>query len=250
MDILDDTESTHTSIYILTQVVSMLLGYVLFMSVAQFCSYEELPPHLKPCFLYFGVFLEDFEFSTRQLIRLWIAGGFIEQDKSRKLEDVAEEYMEDLVDRSLIMVAPGRCDGGVKSCFIHDLLHDLCISEGIKENFLGVHTELLTRYLLHLLAPQTLLSTLPNPRDFPFTVATLGKSLLPLPDSSRAKALLQGMNFSTNHIYGEANQDYLANVGVKQRRKATFTAENLPRKLVGIVKVDRVGIVSVRRVKL
>ncbi|KAM7513988.1 hypothetical protein LguiA_003571 [Lonicera macranthoides] len=78
---------------------------------------------------------------------LWIAGGFIEQDKSRKLEDVAEEYMEDLVDRSLIMVAPGRCDGGVKSCFIHDLLHDLCISEGIKENFLGVHTELLTRVL-------------------------------------------------------------------------------------------------------
>ena len=35
MDILGDKESTYTSICILTQVVSMLLGYVLFMSVAK-----------------------------------------------------------------------------------------------------------------------------------------------------------------------------------------------------------------------
>ena len=35
MDILGDKELTHTNNFILTQVVSMLLGYVLFISVAK-----------------------------------------------------------------------------------------------------------------------------------------------------------------------------------------------------------------------
>ncbi|XP_052116701.1 disease resistance protein RPP13-like [Arachis duranensis] len=41
-----------------------------------------------------------------------------------ELEDIAEEYLNELV-----MVAKRRSDGGVKSCRIHDLLLDLCISE-------------------------------------------------------------------------------------------------------------------------
>ncbi|KAM7490597.1 hypothetical protein LguiA_033518 [Lonicera macranthoides] len=103
-------------------------------------SYEELPPHLRPCFLYFGMFPERFEITARLLIRLWIAEGFIKKDQSRKVEDVADKYLEDLVDRNLVMVSRRRCDGGVKSCFIHDFLHDLCIFECQQENFSMVLT--------------------------------------------------------------------------------------------------------------
>ncbi|KAM7490595.1 hypothetical protein LguiA_033516 [Lonicera macranthoides] len=60
---------------------------------------------------------------------------------SWKVEDVADKYLEDLVDRNLVMVSQRRCDGGVKSCFIHDLLHDLCIFECRQENFLVVLTD-------------------------------------------------------------------------------------------------------------
>lgn len=40
-------------------------------------SYHHLPDYLKPCFLYMGMFPEDYEISVKQLIWLWIAEGFI-----------------------------------------------------------------------------------------------------------------------------------------------------------------------------
>ena len=101
-------------------------------------SYNHLPLELKPCFLYFGIYPEDFEIPVRQLIQLWIAEGFIQQIGKRKKEDVAEDYLEELIDRSLIQVATKRIDGGVKKCRIHDLLRDLCISESTEERFLEV----------------------------------------------------------------------------------------------------------------
>ncbi|XP_047253453.1 putative late blight resistance protein homolog R1B-17, partial [Capsicum annuum] len=60
-------------------------------------SYHHLPIHLKPCFLSMGSFPEDDQVETWRLIQLWIAEGFIwrpESDKS--LEEVAEDYLEDL----------------------------------------------------------------------------------------------------------------------------------------------------------
>ncbi|XP_023921046.2 putative inactive disease susceptibility protein LOV1 [Quercus suber] len=104
-------------------------------------SYNHLPQRLKPCFLYFGIYPEDFEIPVRQLIRLWIAEGFIRQIGNRNIEDVAEDYLEELIDRSLIQVATKRLDGGVKKCRIHDLLRDLCISESSKEKFLEVRLD-------------------------------------------------------------------------------------------------------------
>ncbi|XP_030925624.1 putative disease resistance protein At1g50180 [Quercus lobata] len=101
-------------------------------------SYHLLPQCLKPCFLYFGIYPEDFEIPVRQLIRLWIAEGFIRQIGNRNMEDDAEDYLEELIDRSLIQVATKRLDGGVRTCRIHDLLRDLCISESADEEFLEV----------------------------------------------------------------------------------------------------------------
>ena len=104
-------------------------------------SYNYLPRHLKPCFLYFGMFPEGFEISVRQLIQLWIAEAFIQQTPNRNVEDVAEEYLEELINRSLIQVATRRADGGVKTCRIHDLLRDYCIKESVEEKFLDICTK-------------------------------------------------------------------------------------------------------------
>ncbi|KAF3951133.1 hypothetical protein CMV_023186 [Castanea mollissima] len=105
-------------------------------------SYNHLPRRLKPCFLYFGIYPEDFEIPVRQLIRLWIAEGFIRQIGNRNIEDVAEDYLEELIDWSLIQAATKRLDGGVKTCRIHDLLRDLCISESAEEKFLEVCSDI------------------------------------------------------------------------------------------------------------
>ncbi|KAL2959372.1 hypothetical protein AAZX31_18G263600 [Glycine max] len=108
-------------------------------------SYNFLPGRLKPCFLYFGIYPEDYEISARQLIQYWIAEGFIQPQKTgiadtTEPEDVADFYLDELVDRSLVQVAKRRSDGGVKTCRIHDLLRDLCISESKSDKFLEVCT--------------------------------------------------------------------------------------------------------------
>ncbi|XP_059459814.1 disease resistance protein RPP13-like [Corylus avellana] len=105
-------------------------------------SYTHLPQYLKPCFLYLGAYPEDFEISVRQLINLWIAEGFIQHTHNMDTEDVAENYFEQLINRSLIQVASWRTDRrSAKTCRIHDLLRDLCLSHSAEEKFLEVRTE-------------------------------------------------------------------------------------------------------------
>ncbi|MED6182968.1 hypothetical protein PIB30_033570 [Stylosanthes scabra] len=102
-------------------------------------SYDNLPKRLKPCFLYFGVFPEDFEIPVQPLLQKWIAEGFIQQTGTRCPEDVAEDYLHELIDRSLVQVARvKRISGGVKTCRIHDLLRDLCISESKEDKLFEV----------------------------------------------------------------------------------------------------------------
>ena len=110
-------------------------------------SYDDLPQRLKPCFLYLGIYPEDYEIPVRELIRLWIAEGFIQPKEigtsnAPEPEDVADYYLDELVDRSLVQVASKRSDGGVKTCRIHDLLRDLCILESKENKFMEVCTEL------------------------------------------------------------------------------------------------------------
>ncbi|XP_059650662.1 putative late blight resistance protein homolog R1A-10 [Cornus florida] len=99
-------------------------------------SYNHLPQHLKPCFLYFGAIPEDYEIPVRQLISLCVAEGFIRQNEQKSLEEVAEDYLMDLIDRSLTIVSKRRSDGGIKACCVHDLLHDLCLRKAREDNFL------------------------------------------------------------------------------------------------------------------
>ncbi|KAG8378689.1 hypothetical protein BUALT_Bualt07G0011400 [Buddleja alternifolia] len=101
-------------------------------------SYDKLPYHLRACFLYLGMFPEDFEIPVWKLIRMWIAEGFIQQKTGITLEETAENYLEDLINRNLVRIDKMRRDGRVKTCRIHDMLRDFCRIEAgnEKENFL------------------------------------------------------------------------------------------------------------------
>ncbi|KAL5987735.1 hypothetical protein ACLOJK_035487 [Asimina triloba] len=101
-------------------------------------SYKDLPNHLKPCFLYLGIFAEDHEFYARKLVQLWIAEGFIEPRGFQTLEEVAEAYLDELTDRSLVQVARRSCNSGVRSCRVHDLVRDLSISKAKENKFLEI----------------------------------------------------------------------------------------------------------------
>lgn len=101
-------------------------------------SYKHLPDYLKPCFLYFGAFREDQEIPVQRLTLLWISEGFVGETGVKSLEDVANEYLMDLIDRSLVMVSQQRSVGGVKTCQIHDLLHEFVIRKAKEESFLQI----------------------------------------------------------------------------------------------------------------
>ncbi|GFQ04727.1 putative late blight resistance protein homolog r1a-6 [Phtheirospermum japonicum] len=48
-------------------------------------SYKELPIHLKPCFLYMGVYPEDWMIDVPKLMRLWVAEGFLKPISGKSL---------------------------------------------------------------------------------------------------------------------------------------------------------------------
>ncbi|KAK4427371.1 putative late blight resistance proteinR1B-8 [Sesamum alatum] len=101
-----------------------------------YTSYQELPIHLKPCFLYMGVFPEDSMTHVSRLRKLWVAEGFLKPISGKSLEEVAEEYLKDLIDRNLIIPLMMGSTEKIKICSMHDLLRDLCLREAHKEKFL------------------------------------------------------------------------------------------------------------------
>ncbi|KAL2515660.1 Disease resistance protein RPP13 [Forsythia ovata] len=101
-------------------------------------SYNHLPYHLKWCFLYMGVFLQDFNIHVSDLVKLWVAEGILKPISSKSLEDVAQENLLDLVERSLVLVCKQGSNGKIKTCMIHDLLRDLCLREAQRKKFFHV----------------------------------------------------------------------------------------------------------------
>ncbi|KAB2596506.1 disease resistance protein RPP8-like [Pyrus ussuriensis x Pyrus communis] len=104
-------------------------------------SYYDLPYYLKFCFLYLGLFPEDYLFSARKLFRLWIAEGLIPYYDGR-MEDLAEEYLNELIDRNMVQAARLSANDRVKHCRLHDLMRDLCISRAKSVEFLYIHSNL------------------------------------------------------------------------------------------------------------
>ncbi|XP_022847365.1 probable disease resistance protein RXW24L isoform X3 [Olea europaea var. sylvestris] len=96
-------------------------------------SYDYLPHYLKACFLYMGVFPEDDEIRVSKLIKLWVAEGFLKPVRGKKLEEVAEECLGDLISRNLIMISKKSPVGKIKTCGIHDMLRDLCLKKAQEE---------------------------------------------------------------------------------------------------------------------
>ena len=109
-------------------------------------SYKDLSQELKQCFLYFGLFPEDHEIPATKLINLWVAEGFVQTRGEQTPEDTGEDNLHELISRNLIQVVRRRFDGRVRTCRIHDLLRNLCISEANKNFFFTTHDNIDSTY--------------------------------------------------------------------------------------------------------
>ncbi|XP_042007130.1 putative late blight resistance protein homolog R1A-10 [Salvia splendens] len=97
-------------------------------------SYERLSNDLRDCFVYIGVFPEDYEIPVRLLSGLWIAEGFILPKDGKSLEQIAEENVDDLICRNLLKVDKTNHVGKVKTCRVHDMIRAFCISKSKDQN--------------------------------------------------------------------------------------------------------------------
>uniref|UniRef100_A0ACD6A8T7 Uncharacterized protein n=1 Tax=Avena sativa TaxID=4498 RepID=A0ACD6A8T7_AVESA len=103
-------------------------------------SFIYLPTHLKCCFLYCSLFSEDYRFKRKQLIRLWIAEGFIEERGETTLEEVAEGYLKELIDRNMLQLVEKNSFGRMKEFRMHDILRELAV-DLCQKNCFGVTYE-------------------------------------------------------------------------------------------------------------
>ncbi|THG08455.1 hypothetical protein TEA_011144 [Camellia sinensis var. sinensis] len=104
-------------------------------------SYNDLPYYLKSCLLYLCSFPEDHLIDWMSSIRMWIAEAFVEVEGGKTLEEVAEAYLYELLNRSLIQVAMRREDRRIQKCCIHDLLREIILSKSKHQNFLTIARE-------------------------------------------------------------------------------------------------------------
>nr|XP_023888387.1 disease resistance protein RGA2-like [Quercus suber] len=93
-------------------------------------SYNQLPFHLKQCFVYCSVFPKDFEFNNLQLIQFWLAHGILQSpaNESQELEDVGDLYIKELLSRTFFQDVDQHEFLPFYSFKMHDLVHDLAFS--------------------------------------------------------------------------------------------------------------------------
>ncbi|XP_044431179.1 disease resistance protein RGA5 isoform X2 [Triticum aestivum] len=102
-------------------------------------SYIHLPDHLKTCLLYVCMYSEDRKINKNDLLRQWVAEGFVSTDGGQDAEDVAEEYFKALID--MFMIQPWKidyCTNEVLSCRVHDIILELMRSKSSEEKFIHV----------------------------------------------------------------------------------------------------------------
>ena len=81
--------------------------------VAKFLSLSnnDLSYNLRSCFLYLGMYPEDYEVKSGWSIRQWIAEGFVNHERGKTLEEITQKYLIELISRCLVQVSSFTIDG-------------------------------------------------------------------------------------------------------------------------------------------
>nr|GMD10949.1 putative disease resistance protein RGA3 [Ipomoea batatas] len=95
-----------------------------------YLSYDDLTPQMKRCFSYCAVFPKDYEINVDELIRIWMAQGYLTTTKNRsdqnQMELQGRHVFRDLAMRFFFQdLKKSTTDSNIiKSCKMHDIVHD------------------------------------------------------------------------------------------------------------------------------
>ncbi|XP_070003398.1 disease resistance protein RPM1-like [Nicotiana sylvestris] len=91
--------------------------------------YQDLPFYLKSCFTYLSIIPKDHVINKKRLIRLWAAEGLVLEREGKGIAQVAESYLNELANRSLIQVTKKYPDGWLQSFSIHNMWYETILSK-------------------------------------------------------------------------------------------------------------------------
>ncbi|XP_061952681.1 putative disease resistance protein RGA4 [Populus nigra] len=86
-------------------------------------SYYDLPSVVRRCFLYCAMFPKDFEMVKDELVKMWMAQGYIKETSGGDMELVGERYFHVLAARSFFQDFETDIFEGMKFK-MHDIVHD------------------------------------------------------------------------------------------------------------------------------
>ncbi|GLT37491.1 hypothetical protein SLA2020_118040 [Shorea laevis] len=100
-------------------------------------SFDRLPnTTLKQCFAFCSIFPKDWKIEKEMLIQLWMAEGFFQPSEGSSMEYIGGKYFIDLLSYSLFLEEERDSTGKIKSCKMHDLIHDLATSNSKSETLI------------------------------------------------------------------------------------------------------------------
>ncbi|XP_027774798.1 putative late blight resistance protein homolog R1B-17 [Solanum pennellii] len=99
-------------------------------------SYDHLPDDLKPCLLYMGLFPKNYEIPVSDLLKWWIAEGFVQCIDMLNPEELSEFCLRDLVGSNLVVVSKTGSNGKMKCCIVLDQVREFCLRKITEEKFL------------------------------------------------------------------------------------------------------------------
>jgi hypothetical protein len=102
-------------------------------------AFDDLPHHLKSCFLYLAAMRESTHVDAQRLVRLWVAEGFVRPRRGSTMEEVGQGYLKELISRCMVQLVDKDDFGAVQTVVVHDRLHAFAQDEAQEASFIESH---------------------------------------------------------------------------------------------------------------
>ncbi|KAK3219945.1 hypothetical protein Dsin_013915 [Dipteronia sinensis] len=87
-------------------------------------SYNDLSSMVKRCFSYCAIFPKDYVMKKDELIKLWMAQGYLNLEHDEEIEIIGGEYFNTLALHSFFQEFKKDGNGNIYECKMHDIVHD------------------------------------------------------------------------------------------------------------------------------
>ncbi|KQK24228.1 putative disease resistance protein RGA3 [Brachypodium distachyon] len=96
--------------------------------------YNKFPSRLKTCLLYFSMYPEGSVIKKDELVKQWVAEGFLGAVDGQDTVEIAGGYFDELVIRGMIQAVDTNHNGKVLTCTVHQIVLNFIRYKSMEEN--------------------------------------------------------------------------------------------------------------------